>query len=183
MVKNGFSRQGSDERTLVSPARRASAAERSSGLIRKELEQKDSLSGTMSARSSPRATRYVRGYQLSMHDAAHRRNSLQQPISGHIAGHSGGFSEYGETNASGYSTPTRPRLSRSPSRQRIPQTVYPGTNAPVEVPSRLKDMLDGSHHTDELGVLFEAGWPLLERYLVTIGEGKGDGDFGRVREI
>jgi nitrogen permease regulator 2-like protein len=41
-------------------------------------------------------------------------------------------------------------------------------------------LLDGEHHTDELAVGFEAGWPLLEQWLVSIGDGKGDGDFGKV---
>jgi len=41
-------------------------------------------------------------------------------------------------------------------------------------------MLDGDHHTDELSVKFEAGWPLLEQWLIAIGRGKGDGDYGNV---
>ncbi len=47
----------------------------------------------------------------------------------------------------------------------------------------LKDLLDGTRHSDELGVQFEAGWPLLEKYLVAIGGGKSDGDFGCVEII
>ena len=27
---------------------------------------------------------------------------------------------------------------------------------------------------------FEVGWPILEKWLVTLGEGQGNGDFGRV---
>jgi hypothetical protein len=41
-------------------------------------------------------------------------------------------------------------------------------------------MLDGEHHTDELAAKFEAGWPILQKWLVAIGGGAEDGDFGRV---
>lgn len=69
----------------------------------------------------------------------------------------------------------RPRLSRSPSSQStLPVPTYP---------PELKEFLDGKHHTDELGVRFEAGWPLLEKYLVAIGGGQGNGDYGRVELI
>jgi len=47
-------------------------------------------------------------------------------------------------------------------------------------PPELLGLLDGEHHTDELAVRFEAGWPVLERWLVTAGGGRGEGDFGRV---
>ncbi|EIN07227.1 nitrogen permease regulator 2 [Punctularia strigosozonata HHB-11173 SS5] len=45
---------------------------------------------------------------------------------------------------------------------------------------QLLPLLDGEHHTDELCVKFEIGWPKLEQWLVSAGQGKGDGDFGRV---
>ena len=48
------------------------------------------------------------------------------------------------------------------------------------IPPALIPLLDGDHHTDELSVRFEAGWPLLEQWLITIGGGEGDGDYGRV---
>jgi len=51
------------------------------------------------------------------------------------------------------------------------------------VPPGLIPLLDGDHHTDELSVTLEAGWPLLERWLIAIGGGKGDGDYGRVAII
>lgn len=42
-------------------------------------------------------------------------------------------------------------------------------------------MLDGEHHTDELCVKYEVGWPLLEQWLRTIGGGSDGGDdYGRV---
>jgi len=48
------------------------------------------------------------------------------------------------------------------------------------IPPGLISLLDGDHHTDELSVRFEAAWPLLEQWLITIGGGGGDGDYGRV---
>jgi hypothetical protein len=50
-------------------------------------------------------------------------------------------------------------------------------------PPALLSLLDGEHHTDELGIRFEAGWPMLEKWLVSIGGGEGNGDFGRVSII
>ncbi|KAG5354014.1 hypothetical protein C0989_009710 [Termitomyces sp. Mn162] len=47
-------------------------------------------------------------------------------------------------------------------------------------PSDFLTLLDGEHHTDELAVRFEAGWPLLEQWLVHAGGCAGDGDFGKV---
>ncbi|KDQ61032.1 hypothetical protein JAAARDRAFT_124903 [Jaapia argillacea MUCL 33604] len=44
-------------------------------------------------------------------------------------------------------------------------------------------LLDGEHHTDELCSKFEVGWPLLEQWLIAAGDGKGDGDYGRVAII
>lgn len=96
---------------------------------------------------------------------------------------------YGESG-SGAATPTpmasalyrnfvNNRLSRSPSTTAM--------NAPqlheLGYPERLRTLLDGTRHTDELGVMFEAGWPLMEQWLIAIGGGKGDGDFGRVALI
>jgi nitrogen permease regulator 2-like protein len=46
-------------------------------------------------------------------------------------------------------------------------------------------MLDGEHHTDELGAKFEVGWPVIEGWLRVVGGvsaggiGEGEG-FGRV---
>ncbi|KAF8637350.1 hypothetical protein AX17_002849 [Amanita inopinata Kibby_2008] len=80
----------------------------------------------------------------------------------------------------------RPRLSRSPSAPHlIQQQSMVGAVSHVSVPKtvypqELVLLLNGDHHTDELAVRFEAGWPLLERWLVTIGGGTGNGDYGRV---
>lgn len=89
---------------------------------------------------------------------------------------------------SGLTTPTRPRLSRSPSSSAAALIGSgPATNLggmiPMTVPAGMKEHLDGTKHTDELGVLFEMGWPLLEKHLIAIGNGKGDGDFGNVEII
>jgi len=51
------------------------------------------------------------------------------------------------------------------------------------VPPGLIPLLDGDHHTDELSVNFEAGWPLLKQWLIAIGGGEGNGDYGRVAII
>ncbi|KAF8969814.1 nitrogen permease regulator 2-domain-containing protein [Flammula alnicola] len=77
-------------------------------------------------------------------------------------------------------TPSRPtRVSRSPS---APHISHQSTGQAVSptVPPGLQPLLDGEHHTDDLSVRFEAGWPLLEQWLMTMGGGKGDGDYGRV---
>lgn len=55
-----------------------------------------------------------------------------------------------------------------------------GTVSSLVVPSELPQLLDGGHHTDELATKFEAGWPMLQKWLVAIGGGSEDGDFGRV---
>ncbi|KAH7889428.1 nitrogen permease regulator 2-domain-containing protein [Phlebopus sp. FC_14] len=82
----------------------------------------------------------------------------------------------------------RPRLSRSPSAP-MPQThacFSPAHGSMTSVsnpPSELISLLDGEHHTDELSIRFEAGWPLLQQWLAVIGGGKGDGHLGRVAII
>ncbi|KIK57702.1 hypothetical protein GYMLUDRAFT_246696 [Collybiopsis luxurians FD-317 M1] len=66
----------------------------------------------------------------------------------------------------------RPRLDRSPSAPII--RTFNSMNAkhavPLSYPTELLDLLDGEHHTDDLAVRFEAGWPLLEEWLNSIGE-------------
>ncbi|KAF9075177.1 nitrogen permease regulator 2-domain-containing protein [Rhodocollybia butyracea] len=70
---------------------------------------------------------------------------------------------------------SRPQLERSPS---APITrTYNGMAAkvaavPLSYPMELLELLDGEHHTDELAVRFEAGWPLLEEWLSLISEGQ-----------
>lgn len=74
------------------------------------------------------------------------------------------------------SNPTgiRSRLSWN---QHAPQQVVSGLRP---YPPNFLALLDGEHHTDELAVRFEAGWPLIEQWLVHAGGGAGDGDFGKV---
>lgn len=97
-------------------------------------------------------------------------------------------------NQKGALPPMRPRLSRSPSaphliqqqQQQIATVVSTGTQIGPHTrppPQELISLLDGDHHTDELSVRFEAGWPMLDRWLVTIGGGTGNGDYGRVSVI
>lgn len=82
----------------------------------------------------------------------------------------------------------RPRLSRSPSSPIIKTQKNGGTAAPAPIlasqslayPPALVPLLDGEHHADELCCHFEVGWPTLERWLVAVGRGSGDGDFGNV---
>ncbi|THH12518.1 hypothetical protein EW146_g7616 [Bondarzewia mesenterica] len=76
--------------------------------------------------------------------------------------------------------PVRPRLSRSPSSPAIGTQQQSAVPLPVTYPPELVPLLDGEHHTDELCTRFEVGWPTMEEWLVAIGEGKGDGDFGKV---
>ena len=78
------------------------------------------------------------------------------------------------------------RMSRSPSTSLAhgphQQPQQPPPRDIIE-PEGLRELLDGTRHTDELGVIFEAGWPLMEKWLTMIGGGKGEGDLGRVMLI
>jgi len=77
----------------------------------------------------------------------------------------------------------RPRMARSPSAPVLQTRNGVDSWASTPYPKDLLPLLDGEHHTDELAVRFEAGWPLLEQWLLTIGGGEGPGDFGRVAII
>ena len=82
----------------------------------------------------------------------------------------------------------RPRLSRSPSSPVVktqvngvaPSSTPVLVSQPLAYPPSLVALLDGKHHTDELCCRFEVGWPTLERWLIAVGEGSGDGDYGKV---
>lgn len=147
-------------------------------------------------RTSPRASRYIRAV-----DGVHsRRQSLiQQPVfgSGAITGSAPGAAA-DDSNALTAPAPVRPRLSRSPTTQAtiVPPSASTASGSasasasalPVSgtgpgIFAELAALLDGTHHTDELGVRFELGWPALEKHLAAIGGGKEDGDFGRVEII
>lgn len=80
-------------------------------------------------------------------------------------------------------TPSRPRVLKGSSAPQIPQrgTISAQINTNQPFPPDLAKLLDGEHHTDELAVKFEAGWPLLEHWLTVIGGGTGEnGDYGQV---
>lgn len=60
------------------------------------------------------------------------------------------------------------------------------TNSAVQslaYPPEFPKFLDGMHHTDELATHFEAGWPTIEKWLIALGGGQGNGDYGRVAII
>jgi hypothetical protein len=92
----------------------------------------------------------------------------------------------------------RPRFERSPSapvarvgaappmdvpsvgsvvRTSVGTAIAPGpTFSPY--PKKLLEFLNGETHTDAIGCELEAGWPLIERWLMEIGGGDGDNGFG-----
>jgi hypothetical protein len=80
------------------------------------------------------------------------------------------------------STRPRPRSPSAPQAHSIISQGPPGA-ANIPPPPDLLPLLDGDHHTDELCTRFEVGWPQLQQWLVIVGGGKGDGDFGRVSII
>ena len=53
-----------------------------------------------------------------------------------------------------------------------------GINAATLYPKELLPLLDREHHTDEVGVRLNVGWPQLGEWLVALGGGEGDGDYG-----
>lgn len=134
---------------------------------------------------SPRTTqRYrSRGAGAEVHDG--RRPSLVSPTSPYE--NSPGYAPVPnngspERRIGVFATmPSRPRLSRSPSSPAVatrPPVITPPL--PVTYPPELASLLDGEHHTDELCAKFEVGWPMMEQWLIALGAGKGDGDFGKV---
>lgn len=166
-----------------------------SGLTRDREERQRRLSLQQQSTSSTSSANFT---------SPHRHSSMVSTAishataaTGHFPTGSGMISEskshsYGESGSgSGAATPTATgitstnpllrnfapgRLSRSPSTP----MVYGPHPKDMSPPDGLRELLDGTRHTDELGVMFDAGWPLLERWLSVLGGGKGDGDFGRV---
>lgn len=203
-----------EERMVTSPTRRASAAKKYLEQFRREIDNTTPPNApSPTTITSPRLQQRVstRGSGKPTESGMQRRHSLVQPPLSYVAAaqlnpqnvrNSTGvlysstdgatsnatLADYGgDGSGSGVSTPTRPRVSRSPTSFTTALPGLPGSGSGfgimLPVPSGLKDLLDGTRHTDELGVKFELGWPTLERYLVTIGGGKGEGDFGRVQVI
>lgn len=164
--------------------RRVSAAE----AVLQQLQSRDTRKiGTL---TSPRSSR-IRHTREDGHEifSESRRHSLVLPTSSTPFPNASLAAFNISTSQSTYVPPSpipaRPRPSRSPSTPIIPQSTgtstSPGTAS--SIPEELLPLLDGEHHTDELAVRFEAGWPLLEQWLIAIGEGKGEGDFGKVSII
>lgn len=80
----------------------------------------------------------------------------------------------------------RPRMSRSPSAPHIFQRRSAGESSQLlrpKFPPEFLAMLDGEHHTDELSVKFNVGWPVLEQWLVEAGGGEESGDHGQIAMI
>ncbi|KAH9952129.1 NPR2-domain-containing protein [Amylocystis lapponica] len=74
----------------------------------------------------------------------------------------------------------RSRFSRSPSGPVVSQVH---AQAEPAFPADLIPLLDGEHNTDELCTRFEVGLPMLRKWLVAAGGGKGEDDFGSVSII
>lgn len=117
-------------------------------------------------------------------------SDTQQQFTLHSSAFSSAASEVGEgiKRSSIYnptfgpmSTSRSAGASRSPSVITVQQIHTPSPQGSVQTlltpPPELMPLLDGEHHTDELATRFEAGWPLLQQWLVAIGGGKGNGDF------
>ncbi|KAF9483818.1 NPR2-domain-containing protein [Pholiota conissans] len=128
---------------------------------------------TQSANNNPNPTQSTNGAQASpskgvTNGRPERRHSLITPVAPPSS----------PVISKATLTSSRPtRVSRSPS---APYLIQSGQAVPPTAPPELQGLLDGEHHTDELSVRFEAGWPLLEQWLLIIGGGPGDGDYGRV---
>ncbi|EPQ58307.1 nitrogen permease regulator 2 [Gloeophyllum trabeum ATCC 11539] len=59
------------------------------------------------------------------------------------------------------------RIHRYPILINTSQSTFP------PYPKDFLDLLDGEHHSDELGARFEVGWPVLEAWLGSIAESEG----------
>lgn len=162
-------------------ARRTSVAERVLEQVRSRDLQKlnignvplSSSSKTLLVPATPKGDRALQSQDafLNRHLVS-RRQSLISPI----VPSSPVLSKKSLPTSSNTSTiHLRPPRSASGS-QSVPGVVS-------QYPLELLSLLDGQHHTDELSVRFATGWPVLENWLVSIGRGKGDGDFGIVRMI
>lgn len=189
-------------------ARRASAAEK----VLEQLRSRDIQKSGAGIVSSPR-TSWIHYQQQqddtspnatpSTHNYTALANLQDTPIDGpRVAGHSGSRRQSLISPANPPPSPVmskatlapvaRPRISRSPSVPNVAvqqqhqqwsglQLQMHNNHQPF--PPELVPLLSGEHHVDELAVRFEAGWSLLEKWLVAVGGGQGEGDFGRVSII
>jgi len=125
---------------------------------------------------------HTREEQTGQGGSRSRRHSLTSPISTSSAS-LGTYNTHTGPKTSTAAKQHAPRIrpSRSPSHGSIVQAPPP---APIlAYPPDLLPLLDGEHHTDELGTRFEAGWPLLEQWLMAVGGSQENGSFGRVSII
>ncbi|KAH6918357.1 nitrogen permease regulator Npr2 [Coprinopsis sp. MPI-PUGE-AT-0042] len=80
-------------------------------------------------------------------------------------------------------SPVLPKMTVTPSRTvrgaRSPSMALGGQGRSA-LQAKIIPLLDGDHHADEICTTLGIGWPQLEKELVSIGGGQGDGDFGNV---
>lgn len=143
----------------------------------------DSKTGTSVIAPAASSTRPNRSFSIVSVSGATglKRSSSIPPIQAPIAIKSSSASP---TNVLSQSQPrTRPRLYSNP--QRFANLSSSTSNPPGPLshstsqstfppyPKDFLDLLDGEHHSDELGARFEVGWPVLEAWLGSIAESEG----------
>ena len=149
-------------------ARRASAAEKVIEQLRSRDLQQSSSSGGRATQAKDEATFASTQAQDGFPNrrSGSRRQSLITPV-----------------------PPPSPVLSRAlalpPSatvafRQRQAWSPAAAQTSLPPYPTELLPLLDGQHHTDELAVRFGAPWPVLQSWLVAIGGGTSNEDFGTI---
>ena len=171
-------------------ARRASAAEKALEQLRSrsELQKSSNLTGAGAGLVSTPRTSWIHfqqkdeapsGNQIAVvasqdmpTGTQSRRQSLLAPIGPPASPVLAKSAALPPTTSAAVAIRPRPTWSTS-----APQLSGVNTRP---LPPEILGLLDGEHHTDELAVRFEAGWPVLEGWLVAVGGGRGDGDFGRV---
>lgn len=176
----------------TAPLRKASVAETAL-----ENQLRRGLPRLSSHLSAPRGTKSPADMQLdarsSPPEGAPRQSVLATYSSANnplgALGASNAGHNASRTSLAGSATPvTRPLTSRSPSAPTVhtgqPQSFssqHGPRSAPVlPYPDDFPSLLDGEHHTDELATRFQVGWPVLKKWLVLVGKGQGDDDFGNV---
>jgi len=155
--------------SVTQRARRASAAEKVLEQLRSRDLHQSGSSGSRTTQAKDEATPASTQAQDGFHNKrpGSRRQSFITPVG----------------------PPPSPVLSRAlalpPSatvafRQRQVWSPAPAQTSLPPYPTELLPLLDGQHHTDELAVRFEAAWPVLQSWLVAIGGGTNNGDFGTI---
>lgn len=184
---------------VVPIERKSSAAESALELLRNK-HQTGRTSSTGSSKTSPANSIVLERHARTASEQSQRNqppnfrsmlSKISQGLPTAPSAHSATSSEASQAVQANLAS--RPRMTRSPSAPAISQrktsigaaslaVMLNSTPPPSSLmyPPELAGLLDGEHHTDGLATRFEAGWPLLERWLVAIGGGSGEGDFGRV---